>query len=143
MAKTLPTQSDGHLLIAAVRVILHQTGIPPRPEEVAELLKWGNEKTYVIVRGLVGRDILRMHEMPFEVRLEIADHLQLEDLPVEEDQEALQDVMDEFRRADKSRKEQMEKLFETGDLDRHKKDKATALEKEFAEFRKKKPRPSQ
>lgn len=140
MAKTLPTQARAHLLVAAIRVLRHRQGRPPRPEEIAELLGWAVEETYVVTRELVDHGALHMHETPFEVRLEIIDHHKLDELP-EEEGEALQTEVDEFRRLDRSRKDKLEEMFSTGELDRRKQEETEALEKQFAEFKKKKSRP--
>jgi hypothetical protein len=140
VAKTLPTQARGHLLVAALRVLRHRQGMPPRPEEIAALLGWGVEETYVIVRELVDHGVLRMHETPFEVRLDLIDHHKLDELPVEEG-EALQEEVDQFRIADRTRKEKLDEMFKSGAIDERKRQQAEELEKQFAEFRKKKPQP--
>jgi hypothetical protein len=140
VAKTLPTQARGHLLVAALRVLRHSHGMPPHPEEIATLLGWGVEETYVVVRELVDHGVLRMHETPFEVRLDLIDHHKLDELPVEEG-EALQEEVDQFRVADRSRKDKLDEMFKSGEIDERKRQQAEALEKQFAEFRKKKPRP--
>lgn len=140
MSRTMPTQEQGHLLAAAVRVLRHRSGRPPQPQEIAKLLDWGEEQTRVVMRGLVDAGILRMHETPFEVRLEILDHRKLEELPEQEGDE-LQAEVDAFRRTDRSRKEKLEQMFDSGELDERRRRETEALEKQFTEFQKKKPRP--
>jgi len=140
VAKTLPTRDRGHLLVAAVLVLRHRTGHPPRPQELAELLGWGDEQTHLVARGLVDFGVLRMHETPFDARLEVVDHRRLDELP-EEEGEALQSEVDRFRRTDRERKEKLEQMFSSGEIDERRKRETEALEKQFAEFRKKKSPP--
>jgi len=141
MAPVLPSQELGHLLVAAVRILQHKQGTPPKPEEAAELLAWETERAYFVVRGLVDVGALQMHETPFEVRVEIADARAIERLPEETSEGALNDEVDAFRRADQSRKEELEKLFSSGELERRKQEETAELEKQFERFRQQKRQP--
>lgn len=141
MPKVLPSREKGHLAVAAIRVLRHRDGKPPRPAEIAELLGWGDEEIHVVLRGLADAGILRMHETPFEVRLEIGDHGKLEDLPAQKEKAALKSEVAKFQRKSKRRKEELDHLFESGEVERKKKQAVESLEEQFEEFRKKTRRP--
>lgn len=137
MPDTRPSREKAHLVVAAVRLIHHRIGQPPRPVEIADLLGWGLEETLTAVRGLADAGILLLHETPFEIRLEIRDHLKIEELPAEAEKAALRGEVDEFRRKSKERKEALDRMFGSGERDRKRKTELDDLEKEFQKFRKK------
>jgi hypothetical protein len=139
VANVLPSRAKGHLTIAALRILAHREGRGPRSEEIAEMLGWGHEETLVVLRGLVDIGVLRMNETPFEVRFELGDHLRLEELPEGEDEEELQSEVEDFQRRSRSRKEELDRMFQAGEGSRKRKEKLASLEEEFSEFRKKKP----
>ena len=141
MADVLPSREDGHLAVAAIRVLRHQQGRPPSPAEIEKLLGWGDEQTHVVLRGLVGGGILRMHETPFDAHFEIDDHGKLDDLLPEAEQSALGSEVDEFKQRARSRQDKMADLLASGDLKTDKSKEMESLEKQFAEFKKKAPRP--
>ncbi len=138
MADVRPSREKAHLVVAAIRVIEHQRGRSPMPEEVSQLLEWGNEETHVVLRGLVDAGILRMHATPFEAHYEITDYQKISDLPAEADKEMLQDEVEKFQRESKSRHEKMERLLKSGGMSK-KERRIEALEKQFADFKKKPP----
>ncbi|MCK4413007.1 MAG: hypothetical protein KAY32_05650 [Candidatus Eisenbacteria sp.] len=138
MTKVLPSRAKGHLVVAAMRILEHREGRGPRSDEISALLEWGHEETLVVLRGLVDTGVLRMNETPFEVRFERADHLRLEELPAQENERELQNEVEEFQRRSRSRKEELDKMFQAGEGARQRKEKVASLEEEFSEFRKKK-----
>ena len=73
--------TEAHLLVAAVRVLQHRGGCPPAIEEVAELLSISVEMVHTICRRLSKQGILETFEDPFSLKLAVADHLAIENLP--------------------------------------------------------------
>lgn len=73
--------SEAHLVVAAVRVLQHRGGCPPAIEEVAELLSISVELVHTISRRLKKQGILETFEDPFSLKLAVADHLAIENLP--------------------------------------------------------------
>jgi hypothetical protein len=141
MPTLLPAQPKAHLAVAAIRIALHQGGRPPRPDEIAALLGWGDAETLVVLRQLVDFGVLRMHETPFEARFEVEDHRKIEELPAEEKEGELQDEVDNFHRKSETRRKELDRMFSTGELEERKKKEMERLEQQFSEFKKKKPRP--
>ncbi len=141
MTDRLPSQEDGHLAVAAIRVLRNKQTRPPTPEEIAALLEWTEEETRVVLRGLTKVEILSMHETPFEIRFDLIDHAGLEDLPTEGSKEHLDDEVASFKRRSQSRQEKLEEMLTGGEMDKKKQEKLDALEREFSDFKKKKPKP--
>lgn len=141
MPDVTPSRERAHLLLAAIRVAAHREGKPPAPQEIARLLDWTVEETLVVIRGLADRGILQLHETPFELRVEIAEHLKAEELPAEADRAALRGEVDEFKRKSQKRHEELERMFTSGESDRKRKEAVADLATEFEKFRKKDRRP--
>jgi hypothetical protein len=141
VATVLPSRENGHLAVAAVRVLRHRQVGPPSAAQIAELLGWTGEETHVVLRGLVDADILYERPTPFETHYELANYFGLEELKPEAEKEVLDQEVQDFKRRAKSRQEQVESLFRSGEREKQKKSKQESLEQQFAEFRKKKPRP--
>ena len=137
MVDVRPTREKGHLVVAAIRVHRHKAGTPPGPKDIAELLEWGVEETHVVLHGLVIADILILHESPFEACYEIKKYPLLEELPGEEEQDALEDEVVEFKRANKSKQDELEKMFDSGEVEEKKKSQMENLEEDFSRFKEK------
>ena len=135
MADVRPSWEKGHLVVAAIRVCRHQKGTPPGPKEIAALLEWGSEETHAVLLGLVKSEVITLHESPFEAYYEIKDHLRLEELPREAEQDALEDEVEEFKRSSQSKQDELERMFDDGDMDKKKKKQLENLEDEFSKFK--------
>ena len=73
--------SEAHLFVAAVRVLQHRGGCPPAIEEVAEMLDLSVEMAHTICRRLSKAGIVEALTDPFTVKLAVANHLAIEELP--------------------------------------------------------------
>ena len=87
------TRDEGHAHVAAIRVLRYRLGRPPTMEEVAEVLGSRTEITNHRMRKLAALGIVHLVENPFNVHLSVADHLALERLPAEIDENALSGVV--------------------------------------------------
>lgn len=141
MPKLLPAQAKAHLAVAAIRIALHRGGRPPKPDEIASLLGWGDAETLVVLRQLVDFGVLRMHETPFEARFEVEDHLKIEELPREENEDELKEEVDSFHRKTETRLKEIDRMFSSGEMEQRKQKEMQRLEQQFSEFKKKKRRP--
>jgi DNA-binding transcriptional regulator GbsR (MarR family) len=130
-----PPRAQAHLIVGAVRVLAHKTGRPPSIEEVAELLGWSRELTGHLARGLEAHGIVQLLKSPFDVRLEIADHLAVEKLPVEDAGPGLKDEVDAFHEEFKKRQEELQNLFDSGEAEKRKKERLQGLEDELKGFK--------
>ncbi len=73
--------SEAHLFVAAIRLLHHQSGCPPKIEDVCAMLGFSVELGHTLCRRLAKRGILETFEDPFSIKLAVANHLEIENLP--------------------------------------------------------------
>ena len=73
--------SEAHLFVAAIRVLQHQGGCPPKIEDVCAMLRLSVELGHSVCRKLQIRGIVEVFEDPFSIKLAVANHLEVETLP--------------------------------------------------------------
>ena len=100
---------EGHLFVAAIRILEHQNSSPPALKEISNLLDLSAEQTGLISRRLQEAGIVKVVESAFGDRWGIEDHLGLEDLP--KDAQASQ--MDEALKQFKAEKSKMDEKIES------------------------------
>ncbi len=88
---------EGHLFVAAVRVLEHRNGAPPSLDQIAEMLKFSSEQTGWISRRLQQAGIVKIVESAFGDRWGIEDHLKLEELPRETESSQLDEALKQFK----------------------------------------------
>ncbi len=130
-----PPQLQAHLVVAAVRVLAHKTGRPPAVEEVAELLGWSRELVGHLSRGLESRGILQALKSPFDVRLEVADHLKIEELPKEDSGPQLKEEVEAFHEQLKKRQAELQNLFDSGEQAERARQRHEDLDSELRDFK--------
>jgi hypothetical protein len=131
----VPPRAQAPLVVAAVRVLGHRAGRPAAVEEIAELLGWSKELAGHLVRAIEAHGIVRTIKSPFDVRVEVADHLKIETLPVEDTGPGLQDEVEEFHERFKKKQEELQNLFDAGEHEKKKKDRLAGLDKELKDFK--------
>ena len=135
----VPARAQGHLMVAAIRVLSHNRKRPPSAEEIAELLSLSREIVLHILRGLETRAIVRAIETPFEVRFDIEDHNAIEDLPVDASGPDLGREIEDFHKKSEDRQKKIERMMRDADPDRAAREKAAKIEEEFRRFRGRRP----
>lgn len=97
---------NGHLVVAAIRVLSHRKDTPPSVEAVAEALDLSLEKVHRVCNRLSEMNIIELVEGAFGTRLFVRDHQRLETLPDEDQTPAMADAIRKFQqeRQDLSRK---------------------------------------
>ncbi len=128
-----PSRDQAHLIVAAVRVLQHRETVPPRIEEVAELLGLVPEPVAVAIRELVELGILREVTDAYGVRLEIGDYPRIEELATGEGP-AMQSEMKSFSAKRREREEALRQQF-ADDLKSDKREKFSKLEEDLKKFR--------
>lgn len=93
---------EGHLFVAAIRILEHQNGTPPVMKEISELLNFSVEQTGLISRRLVDAGIIKIVESAFGNRWGVDDHLKIESLPKEAATSQIDDALKQFK-AEKSK----------------------------------------
>ena len=88
---------NAHLFVAAVRILEHQNSAPPAIEDVCEMLSISVEQGSYISRKLKEYGAIEMVESAYGPRLFIKDHLKLEEIPAEEQEDRLGVALKEFQ----------------------------------------------
>jgi hypothetical protein len=136
-----PSYEDGHLVVAAVRILSHSDPKPPTPEAIAEILGLPHEFVRNLVVSLGSLGILRVMENPFESRVELADHTLLENLPRAADAPSIKDELESFIKRKKKEVEETEKMLSRDEMEKKKKEKIAKLEDEMKKMKKSKYQP--
>jgi DNA-binding MarR family transcriptional regulator len=135
----VPAQGQGHLIVAAIRVLTHLGKRPPTEEEIAAHLGISREIALHILRGLEARGIVRTLKNPFDVRYDIADHRLIESLPLEAKGPDMGREIEDFHKKSEDRQKQIEQMMRDADPERKNREKVSKIEEEFRRFSKKRP----
>lgn len=132
----MDTYTEAHVFVAAIRVVQHQKNIPPTLEDVCDLLGSSAESGYAICRTLKKRGIIETLEDPYSIKLFVADHLALEQIPRTREQEnTLAKELEKFQQEKRSKDKDVARI--QAELDRKKQEKLSDIEKKFKEQMKK------
>jgi DNA-binding IscR family transcriptional regulator len=121
--------NEGHLFVAAVRVLAHQKGVPPMLDQISELLGITSEQAGLISRRLRDAGIVEEVEGAFGVRFVIKDHLKLEELPREVESSQLGNALKKFQSERDKISQKIESIKEK--QAQKKKDLFAEIEKKF------------
>ena len=72
---------EGHLFVAAIRILEYRHGAPPSLEQIAHEITFSKEESALICRRLNEEGIIEQVEGAFAGRWTVADYLKLEQLP--------------------------------------------------------------
>lgn len=132
------TRSEGHLILAGIRVLVHRLERGPTPEELAELLGLAASAVRLQLTALAELGAVAMVESAYENHAEVRDHLLVDDLP-EEDGPAITEDLKAFDEKKRQETERMAHLFESGEQERQQRERHRQMDEELDSFRKKKP----
>jgi len=132
------TRDEGHAHVAAIRVLRYRLGRPPTLDEVAEILGSRPEITNHRLRKLQALGIVHIVENPFDIHLSVADHRPLDDLPEEADENVLSDAVEDFKRRQAAKAEELVRTFEEDDETAEKREKHSRMAEDLKSFRQKK-----
>ena len=88
---------EGHLFVAAIRVLEHMNSAPPSLAQISSLLCISAEQTGLTSRRLSEHGIIAPVEGAFNDRWVVAAHLKLEELPRESESSELGDALKKFQ----------------------------------------------
>ncbi|MBA3028795.1 MAG: hypothetical protein FP816_08290 [Desulfobacteraceae bacterium] len=88
--------TTSHLIVAAIRVLDHQKGVPPDIETLGQALSFSTEESLFFCRRLEKAGIIAVVESAFGTKLFIRDHLELEKLPRTEHDAPIKDDIEKF-----------------------------------------------
>jgi hypothetical protein len=92
---------NGHLIVAAIRLLQYQRKTPSTIEDVCQLLTFSLEQGNLVCKKLIEMKIIESVKSPFGLRLTIRDHLVLEDIPKTESSDTLAVELEAFQAAKK------------------------------------------
>jgi hypothetical protein len=95
--KSKSIYNEGHLFVAAMRILEYLNNTPPSLDQIAEHLKFSAEQTGLISRRLNDAGIIDQVEGAFGLRWAIRDHVKLEGLPREAKTSQLDDELKKFQ----------------------------------------------
>lgn len=95
--KSKSMYDEGHLFVAAMRILEHSNGAPPSLDQIATCLGFTSEQTGLISRRLEEAEIIKQVEGAFGQRWAIADHLKLETLSRAEKSSQLDEELKKFQ----------------------------------------------
>ena len=101
--------TEAHLFVAAIRLLSYQKKSPPTIDEVCAALNVSAEAGLSVCRKLQKRSIVAISEDPFSIKLGIDNHLEIENLPrQQEDRDSLSKDLEKFM----AKKKDMDKKVE-------------------------------
>ncbi len=98
---------QGHLVVAAIRVLEHQKGVPPSVEDICGCLSLSSEQGNRICRRLQENGIVEVVEGAYGTKVFVRDHLLIEELPRTGESSK---IADEVKKFQESRKGMDEKI---------------------------------
>ena len=120
---------EGHLFVAAIRILEYSHGSPPTLDQVADLLDISGEQAGLISRRLVETGIVEQVEGAFGQRWGVLDHLKLESLPRARENSELDDALKRFQSERDKLAQKVESIKE--EQARKKKDLFAGIEKKL------------
>lgn len=129
---------EAHAHVAAVRVLQYRLHRPPTIDEIAEALGSKPEITNHRLRALEKLGIVTIVENPFEVHVSVRDHLALEKLPAEVSEAGLSEAVQDFRKRQAEKADEMMRLFEEGDAEKERRERNEKIESDLKGFQPKK-----
>ena len=89
---------EGHLFVAAIRILEHRNSAPPDLDQIAGLIGFSTEQAGLISRRLQQAGIIRIVEGAFGTRWGIENHHKLEDLPQSVEVSQMDQALKQFKR---------------------------------------------
>ncbi len=88
---------QGHLVVAAIRVLTHRDGVPPSVAAVAAMLHFSAEQANRLCAKLHAMGVIELVEGGFGTRLFVRDHAALETVAAQDQAPAFADAIKQFQ----------------------------------------------
>lgn len=120
---------EAHLFVAATRILAHQKQSAPPIGDICALINISDEAGHALCRKLEQQGIVELFKDPFSVKVAVANHLAIEELPKEEVGNSLAAELEQFM----SKKKDMDKKVQSiqAELEAKKKNMFSELEKQL------------
>ncbi len=133
------SREDGHAHVGAIRVLQYRLSRPPTPDEVAEILGSQVEVTLHRLRALQQLEIVVLVENPFEIHVSVGNHASLDDLPEDVSESGLSDAVEDFKKRNAEKADQMVRIFEETDEEAERRETNEQRAQDLQKFKPKKP----
>jgi hypothetical protein len=120
---------NAHLFVSAVRILEHRHSAPPAIEDVCAMLSISPEQGHYLCRKLTDYEIIEIVDSAYGPRLFVKDHLKIEKIPREKQEDRFQEALKEFQTSRKSHTQKV-KAIQMGQQ-RKKQDLFADLEKQL------------
>lgn len=130
------TYQDGHLFVAAVRILEHQKATPPLVEDVCGLLSFSLEHGHFLLNKLEELGIVEVVAGGYGKRVFIKNHLALEGIPRQGQESRLDEALKTFQSARKGYEKKVATI--KADQEKKKQNLFADLEKKLKQDLKKK-----
>jgi hypothetical protein len=122
--------SEAHLIVAAIRILQHQKGTPPKLEEVCTMLGISDEEGHTVSRKLAKIGVIDTLEGPFSLSLSVANHLEIE--KISQDVTEGKGLALELERFQAKKTKAEKKVADIqAEIEKKKKDRLASIEAEF------------
>lgn len=126
----MDSYTEAHLFVAAIRLLQHKKQNPPSLDEVCSQLGISTESGHALCRTIKKIGAIDTLEDPYSVKLFVANHLELEKLPRQQDSEnSLAKELERFQQEKNSKEKKFADM--QAELEKKKKDKLSEIEAKF------------
>lgn len=101
---------NAHLVVAAIRILEHQKGMPPTVAALGGVLTFSLEECSLLCRKLHEMGIIEIVEGAFGTKLFIKNHLELETIPISVEDSSLKEDINKFMSSKKNLESQIESI---------------------------------
>jgi len=98
---------QGHLVVAAVRILEHQKGVPPSVEDICGCLSISAEQGHRICSRLQEEQIVAVVKGAYGTKVFLRNHRRLEELPKPEESGSIADEVKKFQESRKGMDERI------------------------------------
>lgn len=106
----LDLYANAHLVVAAMRIIEHQSAAPASIEALCKALSFSLEQGHHICRKLAEMEIIGMVEGAYGIKLYIKDHLKIEEIPKGPVESKIEKELQKFQTAKKQISQKIESI---------------------------------
>lgn len=110
--KTDSLYNDAHLVVAVIRLLEYRDKIPPSTDSVCRELSFSLEQGNLICKKLHDREIIEVVEGAFGTKLYVRDHLLIEEIPKDHQEETIEDEVKKFQQAQKENLKKIQSLHD-------------------------------
>ena len=121
---------EAHLFVATIRILQFQLRCAPAIEDICAMMQISTEAGHTLCRKLEQRGIVITYSDPFTLKLGVGNHLEIENLPRQEQNDnTMAKELEKF----KAKKKNMDKKVESiqAELEARKKNMFKDLEEQF------------